>query len=108
MKIEKVPNDEYIVLTRPLFDCEIEEASKDDEGESGEENEEDEEETAINLYNQANTLNDGYKKMLEPARDYPDWKWVGLMESWKIFVEWRRRSNYCQPDYLNMYIFNDL
>ncbi|KAF2829727.1 hypothetical protein CC86DRAFT_367670 [Ophiobolus disseminans] len=45
--------------------------------------------------------------ILEPATDHPDYKWVMLWEGFKSFLDYRRRSNYCNPDSFGMYIYND-
>jgi hypothetical protein len=46
-------------------------------------------------------------KVLEPAREHPEWKWVILWEGYKNFSDYRRRSKYCNPDVFGMYIYND-
>ncbi|KAF3052722.1 hypothetical protein E8E11_009669 [Didymella keratinophila] len=36
-----------------------------------------------------------------------DHKWVIMWEGYKMFMDYRRRSNYCCPDRFGMYIYND-
>jgi hypothetical protein len=45
--------------------------------------------------------------ILEPAKDHPEWKWVIMWEGFKNFSDYRRRSQYCDPDNFGMYIYND-
>ncbi|KAF3008682.1 hypothetical protein E8E13_009240 [Curvularia kusanoi] len=45
--------------------------------------------------------------VLEPAKDHPDHKWCIMWEGWKMFMDYRRRANYCDPDNFGMYIYND-
>jgi hypothetical protein len=45
--------------------------------------------------------------ILEPAKDHPEWKWVMLWEGFKNVGDYRRRSQYCDPDRFGMYIYND-
>jgi hypothetical protein len=45
--------------------------------------------------------------IFEPAKDHPEWKWVVLWEGFKMFADYKRRSNYCNPDMFDMYIYND-
>jgi hypothetical protein len=45
--------------------------------------------------------------ILQPAKDHPEWKWVIMWEGFKNFIDYRRRSNYCDPDRFGMYIYND-
>ncbi len=49
--------------------------------------------------------NDGV--ILEPAKDHPDHKWTIMWKGYKMFMDYRRRSNYCSPDRFDMYIYND-
>ncbi|KAF2442733.1 hypothetical protein P171DRAFT_522459 [Karstenula rhodostoma CBS 690.94] len=102
-KIADIPPYEYVCVYRPRFDCRL--AVNNEE--KGEENEdEDEEQTAFKVYRKTNDVLTN-EKLFAPASDIPEWKWVMMMEGWKTYCEWRRRSNYCQPDYLQMYISND-
>lgn len=43
----------------------------------------------------------------KPASEHPEWKWVTMNETWLIMTEWHRRTDYCQPDNFDMYIYND-
>jgi hypothetical protein len=43
----------------------------------------------------------------KPASEHPDWKWVVMHETWMIVTEWHRRTDYCNPDNFDMYIYND-
>jgi hypothetical protein len=45
--------------------------------------------------------------VLEPAKDHSDWKWTILWEGFKALDDYRRRSNYCDPERFRMYIYND-
>lgn len=48
--------------------------------------------------------------MLELAKDHPDHpehKRVIMWKGYKMFMDYRRRSNYCCPDRFGMYIYND-
>ncbi|KAL5415887.1 hypothetical protein PMIN03_002464 [Paraphaeosphaeria minitans] len=113
-EIDDVPDHEYVRVFRPMFDCRLavgtEELGEEDEENEGEKEDEYEHENqvyAAKIYKKANIHHCAEKKMLQPARNFPGWKWVMLMESWKIYCEWERRSGYCQPDFLGMYIYND-
>jgi hypothetical protein len=46
-------------------------------------------------------------KILEPAENHPEWKWVILWEGFKNLGDYKRRSKYCDPDGFGMYIYND-
>jgi hypothetical protein len=77
------------------------------DGQEDEDEDEDEEEVASKRHRETNAKLRDDKKLLRSASDFREWKWVMLMEGWKIFCEWGRRSNYCQPDFFGMYIYND-
>jgi hypothetical protein len=45
--------------------------------------------------------------ILEPAKDHPERKWCIMWEGFKMVMDYRRRSHYCNPDDFGMYIYND-
>jgi len=85
-------------MHRPYFEYEVENRVADEADEEDE-------------------LHDRYKKkfyeavksgiILEPAKDHPGYKWVILREGFKNFSDYRRRSNYCDPDRFGMYLYDD-
>ena len=96
---KNIPDHEYICMHRPHFDYKAENRTL------GEESKEDEDfddwyKAGFKAENEAGV-------MLEPAKDHPDHKWVILWEGYKMFMDYRRRSNYCCPDRFGMYIYND-
>lgn len=45
--------------------------------------------------------------ILQPAKDHHEWTWTILWAGFKNFSDYRRRSNYCDPDRFSMHIYND-
>lgn len=94
-----IPEHEYIGMHRPHFDYEIVNRLL------GADRKEDEDfdewySSGFNAENKAGV-------MLEPAKDHPEHKWCIMWEGYKMFMDYRRRANYCNPDRFGMYIYND-
>ena len=47
------------------------------------------------------------KMFPKPAIEHPAYKWVMLWQSWTMLLHWNTRSDYTNPDYFDMYIYND-
>lgn len=92
-------------MHRPLFDYKVEARTRDDD--EVEEDEDDDEEGGIGAYKKGFDAENKAGIMLEPAKDHSDHKWVIMWAGYKMFVDYRRRSNYCSPDSFGMYIYND-
>ena len=43
----------------------------------------------------------------KPSSEHPDWPWTLMDGAWSVADEWRRRTDYCNPDAFDMYIYND-
>jgi hypothetical protein len=86
-------------MHRPYFDYKVENRTL------GEDSKEDED--LHEWYSAGFDAEDETGVMLEPADKHPDHKWVIMWEGYKMFMDYRRRSNYCCPDRFGMYIYND-
>ncbi|KAF9734850.1 hypothetical protein PMIN01_07753 [Paraphaeosphaeria minitans] len=82
-EIDDVPDHEYVRVFRPMFDCRLavgtEELGEEDEENEGEKEDEYEHENqvyAAKIYKKANIHHCAEKKMLQPARNFPGWKWL--------------------------------
>lgn len=86
-------------MHRPHFDYEVAARISQDE--------DDDEDVMDEKYQKE--FNENVKKghILQPAKDHPDWKWIIQWEAFKTVVDYKRRSNYCNPDCFGMYIYND-
>lgn len=74
------------------------------------ENEDEDEEEGDNAGESGNEKRDKSKDKdmwKKPASDHPDWKWVMMWQTWQIMCDWHRRTDYCNPDNFDMYIYND-
>lgn len=98
-QVSAIPNDEYVVVLQPLFDYEAENRLKGKDMQEGED--------VFEVFK--NEANGEIKRNLidQPAKDYPDRKWVMLWEGWKYLQDCTRRAKYCSPDRFGMYIYND-
>ncbi|KAF9698365.1 hypothetical protein EKO04_003417 [Ascochyta lentis] len=94
-----IPEHEYIGMHRPRFDYEIENRLL------GEESKEDDD--FDDWYSSGFDAEKKAGVMLEPAKNHPEHKWCIMWEGFKMFMDYRRRSNYCCPDNFGMYIYND-
>jgi hypothetical protein len=91
---ETITAHEYICMAYPHFACEAVNRESDepmDEDDAKYEEDFDKNEHIL----------------LEPAKDHPDHKWVMMWGAYKDFLDYRKRSKYCDLDMLRMHISND-
>lgn len=105
VQTKTIPEYEYVGMHRPLFDYKVEQRTRDNPDEEDEE--EDEEEGFHDLYKNGFDAENKAGVMLEPAKDHRDHKWCIMWAGYKMFMDYRRRANYCSPDAFGMYIYND-
>lgn len=86
-------------MHRPRFDYEIENRLL-----SGEAKEDDD---FFEWYSSSFEAENTAGVLLEPAKDHPEHKWCIMWEGFRMFMDYKRRSNYCCPDRFGMYIYND-
>ncbi|KAJ8109846.1 hypothetical protein OPT61_g7160 [Boeremia exigua] len=94
-----IPEHEYIGMHRPHFDYNVENRTLGQDAK--------EDENFFEYYSECFNAENKAGVMLEPAKDHPDHKWVIMWKGYKMFMDYRRRSNYCCPDRFGMYISND-
>lgn len=95
-----IPDHEYIGMHCPRFDYEVEARTRAHANDQEQDDEHDAYSKGFDAENKAGV-------MLEPAKDHPEHKWVIVWKGFKMFMDYRRRVNYCSPDRFGMYIYND-
>jgi hypothetical protein len=97
--VKTIPNHEYVVALRPLFDYQAENWARGTESiDPGE---------LFPEYIHKSNAEIEKHLIYQPAKDFPERKWVMLWEAWQYSKDYERRSTYCCPDQLGMYIYND-
>lgn len=103
--LDRKKPEEYICIDRPLFDFEAEHQDKNENDDREGDEDEDDEEAAFEEYRKA--AQGPNKRWPKPAAEDPSWKWVMMVDSWKMFCELRIKQTYVDPDNFGMYVFND-
>jgi hypothetical protein len=95
----KIPDDEYVCMMRPLFDYEAENRALGKDAVDRSE--------VFEKYRDISNDEIDRNVVDQPAKDFPERKWVILWEGWKFLHDHVRRAKYCSPDRFSMYISND-
>jgi hypothetical protein len=103
LKLCQARPHEYVCI-HPSFDIFSADRKGLTDGEGEEQDDEDEDDEADAFNEAAEALKKFY---VEPASKHPGYKWVMMRETWKIFIEYRDRSRYCDPDNFDMIVYND-
>ncbi|KAF1968411.1 hypothetical protein BU23DRAFT_558647 [Bimuria novae-zelandiae CBS 107.79] len=119
-----IPPFRYITVPRPQFDFEplpttpvnvaigantevIQANGFENDDDVGDDDDGDDEQAASEKFQKALDEDEKHDQLLKPVGEHNHRKWVMLKEGWSMFCDWKRRSGYCQPDFLAMYIYND-
>ncbi|KAI1078066.1 hypothetical protein F5B20DRAFT_582593 [Whalleya microplaca] len=97
-ELENRPPYEYYCINRPFFDVENENNEKEDDDQL-------DEDELIDKFNENARSKDNIAT--NPAAEHPEYKWISMWETWKLYADLKRRATYTNPDNFGMYIYND-
>jgi hypothetical protein len=99
-----VPESEFLGPPDTVDEAAEEEGADD---EDDEEDEDDWEQPGFRRYRKVckEDLKNG--RLLKPASEFKDRKWIIQKQAWEMFCDFCRRTDYCNPAAFGMHVFND-